>query len=148
MAVLTPHPRREWTFVTSESEKTKKAGWVAHDLLTEQKLLSHLLSLKSGVKMSFPGWSTDLHIRPSIRISSQQHFSRWIWSVRLSSIKPEDTDKHRQALDLELKCLYTPHSDCFWSIFSILRYKEAVRATLLLPPQNHFKFSDVMEWTN
>lgn len=51
--------------------------------------LTHLLSLKSGEKMSLPGWSTDLHIRPSIRISSQQHLSRLIWSARLSSTNPE-----------------------------------------------------------
>lgn len=54
---------------------------------------SHLLSLTSGEKISFPGWSTDLHIKPSMRISNQQHFSRWIWSVRLNSTKPEERRK-------------------------------------------------------
>lgn len=60
-----------------------------HDMKGKVWKTAHLLSLKSGEKISFPGWSTDLHIRPNIRISSQQHLSRWIWSAKLSSTKPE-----------------------------------------------------------
>lgn len=48
----------------------------------------HLLSLRSGEKMSFPGWSTDLHISPNINISSQQHSNRCTWSDKVSSTKP------------------------------------------------------------
>lgn len=48
--------------------------------------------------MSFPGWSTDRHIRPNIRISSQQHFNKWIWSARLSSTKPADSTERRERL--------------------------------------------------
>ncbi len=48
----------------------------------------YLLSLRSGEKMSFPGWSTDLHISPNINISSQQHSNRCTWSDKVSSTKP------------------------------------------------------------
>ncbi len=48
----------------------------------------YLLSLRSGEKMSFPGWSTDLHISPNINISSQQHSNRFTWSDKVSSTKP------------------------------------------------------------
>ncbi|TNN48852.1 hypothetical protein EYF80_040928 [Liparis tanakae] len=53
----------------------------------------YLLRLRSGQKMSFPGWSTDLHIRPIISTSSQQHSSRCTWSRRLSSTNPEGEDQ-------------------------------------------------------
>lgn len=77
--------------------KAKRHLTVSSALLNKKKL-PHLLSLKSGEKMSFPGWSTDLHIRPSIRMSSQQHFSRWIWSARLSSMKPGRHDTQRNTM--------------------------------------------------
>lgn len=48
----------------------------------------YLFSLRSGEKMSFPGWSTDLHINPNIRISSQQHSNRCTWFESVSSTKP------------------------------------------------------------
>lgn len=38
--------------------------------------------------MSLPGWSMDLHIRPTINTSSQQLSKSLTWSNRLSSIKP------------------------------------------------------------
>ena len=53
----------------------------------------YLLRLRSREKISFPGWSTDLHIRPIISTSSQQHSNRCTWSRRLSSTNPADRFK-------------------------------------------------------
>lgn len=57
------------------------------------KFLIYRLSLRSGEKMRFPGWSTDLHIRPSMSTSSQQHSSRCTWWDKFSSTKPIQRNK-------------------------------------------------------
>lgn len=55
---------------------------------------SYLLRLRSGEKMSFPGWLTERHISPNISTSNQQHSNKWTWSKRLSSTKPAVRNKH------------------------------------------------------
>lgn len=53
--------------------------------------------------MSFPGWSTDLHISPIISTSSQQHSSRCTWFNRLSSTNPEEGTQAYTVTQLQLK---------------------------------------------
>lgn len=75
----------------------------------------YLLRLRSGEKMSFPGWPTDLHISPIISTSSQQHSSRWTWSRRLSSTNPETTTSRTEtSRHLMRNCWWgTPHKSWF-----------------------------------
>lgn len=60
--------------------------------------------------MSFPGWSMDLHIRPTINTSNQQLSKSLTWSYRLSSMKPlkEGGKERRRHTYIMNNQIYTP----------------------------------------
>lgn len=47
---------------------------------SQEIYFSYLSNTRSGAKISFPGWSIDLHIKPTIKTSIQQLSKSLTWS--------------------------------------------------------------------